>query len=651
MRSLTNNEGLILGDGSKIFLIDKNGGIYDKSFYLDGSSGLHFAHFGLFDKESRKIEWFNVEHLETQKYLEGIKGIETVFNFDKTKIIISDFLVNGIFNRRIHMFPKRDIYAVFKFFPERANEAGCIVKEDFVVSFKSLDGEKDILYIPALRKNTILGPFFYFDREKGYPIHAYEIKDIRAFAKKFEKLIREKEHVHVKMEWLSPYFSIVFHTLPINFLYVSTREKLTNALEKLKNVEVQGAEFEKDIDKYIVKALTNKNTGFPIAGIEYEDPLLPYQSSGGYGYTWFRDAVKLLEAFPKIQKKFFTFFIKKGYSDIPQRVWAFDGSIAPGWANGHLTNQPWRYQLDQLASFLADYSTYLIKKEKIVEEEKRLLLNLSYKLFERSYEDGMPLVCQNCWEDHIGIFSQTAGTYLSAFNEAGKCLHKYGFENEGREMIRRANRLKDSIKIFWKNGAFRFCLGFPEKTYVNKKSWKELKRVKYRRGRLVNKLDSGTFELINALIIYYPQEYKNEIISHLDKAIPHSMISKKPFCFKGLWKKTNNIEGLVRYQGDLWRKNRGKYPEKIWSVSTLEGCLTLINAAKMLTELFGEKEIAKEFTERSLHLFSVFKDRDVLAEQYYDDGTPDSAIPLGWSHALRSKLQRLLKSYSTSFMF
>jgi hypothetical protein len=24
-----------------------------------------------------------------------------------------------------------------------------------------------------------------------------------------------------------------------------------------------------------------------------------------------------------------------------------------------------------------------------------------------------------------------------------------------------------------------------------------------------------------------------------------------------------------------------------------------------------------------------------LAEQYFDDGTPDSATPLGWSHAIR----------------
>lgn len=39
-------------------------------------------------------------------------------------------------------------------------------------------------------------------------------------------------------------------------------------------------------------------------------------------------------------------------------------------------------------------------------------------------------------------------------------------------------------------------------------------------------------------------------------------------------------------------------------------------------------------------------DSGYLPEQVFDDGTPDSATPLGWSHALRLATVALLDRYS-----
>ncbi len=120
-------------------------------------------------------------------------------------------------------------------------------------------------------------------------------------------------------------------------------------------------------------------SGARIAGPEF-DPF--FRNSGGYGYTWFRDDARIsqhllessrdlglgvdVEAFARAAR----FYCDCQQSDgsWPHRVWAVDGSLAPGWANARVEGRADsdEYQADQtaltvnfLATFLREYDEEL----------------------------------------------------------------------------------------------------------------------------------------------------------------------------------------------------------------------------------------------------------------------------------------------------
>ena len=642
---ITQTPGLFVGDGKKLFLISRDGSVYDKSFYVDGSSGLDFLNLGILIEN--RIKWFNEKELIYQTY--GKKFyVKSFFKKEGANITIKDWVFNEVFVRKISSSKQFTFVALFKFWPERCEESSCIVKGKSVISFKSSDGLKNVVFSPNF--NKIFNALFIFDKTLGYPIHFYPIRfwlnrrfigyDIKRVAKKFTKKFAINKPVFGK---LSPISIGFLRGKNLTIFYLSTNESLDKIENLTKRLSCHPPNRFDDIDERVIRMLTNKDTGLPIAAPEYENPKQPYQSSGGYGYCWIRDAVKELEYFPQLFEKFLKTFMKKKYEEVPQRVWAFDGSVAPGWSNGYLVNQPWNYQLDQLALFVCGLSKHLMRKKKVKKEELSLLIKFCKKLLKRSYSDGMPLICCNCWEDHIGIFSHTAGTYLQAFLRASSCFEKLGVSKLAFLTKKKSKRLSKSVKVFWKGSSFKFYLHFPIDTYYKAKTFDELKRIDYKKGKLINLLDSGTFELIKALSTINFERFADEIISHLKESIPPSLIYKKPFCFEGLWKKTRRIEGLVRYRGDTWRRNPGKHPEKIWSVATLEGVNTLFLISKKLLET-GDKDLAKQFSKAGVRLFKVFESKVLLAEQYYDNGKEDSAIALGWSHALRLKIKRMLKT-------
>ena len=92
-----------------------------------------------------------------------------------------------------------------------------------------------------------------------------------------------------------------------------------------------------------VMDLLSSPSGGRIAAPEF-DPF--YENSGGYGYVWFRDDASvsrhLLEAGDRlgmettgILSESAEFLCERQLADgtWPHRVWATDGSLAPGWAN------------------------------------------------------------------------------------------------------------------------------------------------------------------------------------------------------------------------------------------------------------------------------------------------------------------------------
>ncbi len=649
---ITQIPGIFVGDGQKLFLVGKDGSIYDKSFYLDGSSGLESLYLGLIVGE--KIDWLKEKDLEKQGY--GRKRLYAESHFVKkgVEIVTKDWVRNRIFIRKIHSSKPVEFSLLMKFWPERSEESCCLVKDKSVISFKSSDGEKNVFYSPNF-KGTI-PTRSHFDEKTGYisyfyPIDAWVNKRFVKFdlREKGSQFLKDFSKVKVMDRCTpSPIAMGVLEGSEITLFYFSTRDSFKKVERKIKSLKVERSQGYRDLDEAVVKMLTNKETGLPIAAPEYENPKQPFQSSGGYGYCWFRDAMKIFEASPEMFRKFLETFMEKNYDEIPQRVWAFDGSIAPSWSIGYLVKQPWNYQLDQLASFVQALAKYLQKKRKVSKEEERLLVKFSRKLLDRSYPNGMPIICVSHGEDQVGVFSHTAGTYLQAFLEASKAFEKLGFSKLAKEMKKRTIRLSKSVDIFWKKNAFNLGLYFPEETLLMAKTFGDLKKVDYRKGKLITLLDSGTFELINALLVVDFERFNEKIVLHLEKTVPPELLHAKPFQFKGLWRKARKIQGLVRSQGDKWRRNPGRFPEKIWSLSTLEGVYTLLLVSKNL-EKSGDKDLAKQFFEIALDLFKVFKDKPLLAEQYYDNGNEDSAIPLGWSHALRFKIKKMLKTEFNRF--
>jgi len=639
MKRVTSVISFLLGDGNNLFLVDKNGSIYDQGYYLSEKPRMEFLHLGLVS--NKKIIWLDENFLISQEW--KVNEIESKFRINKKEIKINDKLINGVLIREINLSSLSKLCVVTKLFSgEWNNETGTLVKNKFIISFGDWEKEKNVLYSPQLEK---VFTFFKFYRKIGYPTHLQpSSQESKSLTNKFfKKILKEKG----SKEFLTSHCILILKGKDIKIFHTSGKD-LKTIFKKIERVEkikrIYSKNRKKVGDKEIIKMLISKKTGMPIAAPEYEDPFNPYVSSGGYAYCWFRDALKKLQNFPDFFEKFLETFLRKKYEIVPHRVWAFDGSLAPGWANGHLTYTPWNYQSDQLATFVTVLANYLNIYQQIEEKKIKLFIKLLERLLERSYKNGIPLICQNCWEDHIGIFSSTTGNYLQAFLSSEKVLEELGFSKLYSKIKKRRKRLLNDLKIFWKNGAFRFYLNFPKEIYCNVSTLQELSKIDYKKGKLIKELDSATFELIKGLINYDINKFAEKILSHLEKAAPSLMLREKPFKFLGLWKKTNKIEGLIRYQKDVWRRNPGKYPEKVWSVSTLEGAETFLLASKKFFEL-GDKDLAKDLFKRGYYLFSLFSKQPLLAEQYYDDGTPDSAIPLGWSHAQRFRIKKMLKFF------
>jgi GH15 family glucan-1,4-alpha-glucosidase len=107
----------------------------------------------------------------------------------------------------------------------------------------------------------------------------------------------------------------------------------------------------------------------------------------------------------------------------------------------------------------------------------------------------------------------------------------------------------------------------------------------------------------------------------------------------GLTRETDTIRGLVRYEGDTWRQD-GQNASKVWTVSTAWGAHACGELAALLADR-GDPRSA-DIANRARDLLACIAPRGPLCaptgylpEQFFDDGTPDSATPLGWPHAIR----------------
>ena len=378
-------------------------------------------------------------------------------------------------------------------------------------------------------------------------------------------------------------------------------------------------------------------TGAHIAAPEF-DPF--HANSGGYGYVWFRDdaeiARHLLAAGDRLDlsvadsvERSARFHCDAQLPDgtWPHRVWAVDGSLAPGWANANVERKAdsLEYQADQTASVTAFLATLLRERHGHIPDD--LAVDIREAVAEavdaltRSIDDnGYPAPCQNVWEDAVGQFTHTAATYVQAFAAVARAPVRHPLQERA---LAAAETVLDGLDEVYdaEQGSYpmRLADGTPD----------------YR-------LDAATLAVVDAVAQYDAVDDATLSADRLDAVADHVGTT-----LDGLFRNParSELAGLVRYEGDQWRRGGQDY-EKVWSAATGMGAVA---AARLGILLNDRGQHGDAYLDRAADLYELLgpdgpltSDAGYLAEQAYDDGELDSATPLGWSHAMRLHATALL---------
>lgn len=402
-----------------------------------------------------------------------------------------------------------------------------------------------------------------------------------------------------------------------------------------------------------VLSLLSAESGLRIAGPDF-DPF--YATSGGYGYTWFRDDAEistfLLGADDRLGLGLDDWHARSAAMYVatqrpdgswPHRVWPRNGALAPGWANARIEDGPdVDYQADQTGSVIAYLAQARAAGVDVADLDATLVAALA-GLDETLEDDGRPVVCQNAWEDSAGRFAHTAATFLEAYSELA--LHGQGLAAGDLDALDAAD-LPDDLAGHARDQATRVYDALDD-LWVPERGCYALRETP--EGAIDDRLDSSTLSLASAHRSYdalgesdgsggaggaVDDERLDRLVSHVETVVD------------GLAHESDEISGLIRYEGDGWRR-AGQLSEKVWTVSTAWGANACAELAALLAARGDPR--ADRMAERARELLAhvspggtLCESTSYLPEQFFDDGTPDSATPLGWPHAIRLATVALL---------
>ncbi|MFC7186049.1 glucan 1,4-alpha-glucosidase [Halorubrum yunnanense] len=420
-----------------------------------------------------------------------------------------------------------------------------------------------------------------------------------------------------------------------------------------------------------VLSLLSAESGLRIAGPDF-DPF--YATSGGYGYTWFRDDAEisefLLGADDRLGLGLDDWHARSAEMYVatqrpdgswPHRVWPRDGALAPGWANARIEDGPdVDYQADQTGSVIAYLAQARAAGADVPNLDATLVAALA-GLDETLEPDGRPVVCQNAWEDSVGRFAHTAATFLEAYSELA--LHGAGLDASaldrdagGSNAVEDnadapgadldAAALPDDLAGHARDQATRVYDALDD-LWVPERGCYALRETP--EGAIDDRLDSATLSLASAHRSFdalSESDAGDERGGAVDDERLDRLVSHVETVVDGLARESDEISGLIRYEGDAWRQ-AGQLSEKVWTVSTAWGAnacaeLAVLLAAHDDPRADGMAERARELLARVSPGGSLCEPTSYLPEQFFDDATPDSATPLGWPHAIRLATVALL---------
>jgi glucan 1,4-alpha-glucosidase len=365
-------------------------------------------------------------------------------------------------------------------------------------------------------------------------------------------------------------------------------------------------------------------------------------NSGGYGYTWVGEdawvAGSLLSAADRLgldvdedlfESALFHCGTQRADGTWPHRVWASDGTIAPGWANATIEGgDSAEHRADTTARTVRFLAT-LLRERHVPEDlagEMRGTIEAAVAAMDRSLEEkGLPEPCLNVWEDMLGQFTHTAATYLGAYAAVARAPVPGWLADGARES---AERVYGGLDRLWDDEFGFYALRLED-------------------GARDSRLDASTFALVEALREYASLEGKGLTETDLDRLADHAGA-----LLNGLYRNPRGspVAGLARYEGDRWRTGGADgAEERVCSLSTAVGA---VGAARLGELLDGYGRSGEAFRERARNLYELLgpdgplcTDAGYLAAGTFDDGTLDGATPLGPAHAARLRTTAVLAEH------
>ncbi|SMO77086.1 glycoside hydrolase family 15 protein [Halorubrum cibi] len=659
-------EGRFTGGDGRLVHVAPDGGLRDFGYPLTGKSGLTRSRFGL--AVDGDVTWFEADR-SRQRYVDDTPLVETVHETDRATVRRYDLAVDDAHLTRAVVEPASDadldaddfaLVAYAAFAPDGRDERVGQLRYDDAVEVYHAD-EHDFL-ASATGLDDLRGqlPPTFPEVLDDAPMDLPRDRDAARYD---EERLSGEVVVEAPFEdgaaTLGTLLSDGLETpreaarsrLDALFAELDSREALTAAAaDTTPAVPASVPERGSVVADLRVLSLLSAETGLRIAGPDF-DP--HYQHSGGYGYTWFRDDAEistfLLESDDRLGLELDDWHVRSAEMYVetqrpdgswPHRVWPRNGALAPGWANARIEDGPdVDYQADQTGSVIA----FLARARGAGVEVDGLdatLVDALASLDSTLADDGRPVACQNAWEDSVGRFTHTTATFLEAYGALAR--HGRGLEDDADRFgddpavhaRDRAREVYDALDDLWLPDRGRYAL----RETVH--------------GDLDDRLDSATLALASAHRAYdaiedgeadgrgaVDDERLDRLVSHVERVVD------------GLTRETDEISGLFRYEGDGWR--RGDQPvEKVWTVSTAWGAHACGELAALLDARDDPR--AERFAERARELLGLVspdgplcEPTGYLPEQFFDDGTPDSATPLGWPHAIRLATVGLLDAHDT----
>ena len=646
--------GRFSGGEGRLVHVDEDGGLRDFGYPLTGRTGLVRSRLGL--AVGGDVVWLD-EVDTTQRYVGDATLVETVHEADAATVTRHDVTLGDAHLTRATVDVGEDGHANVD--PEALS---LVVYARFAP-----DGRDD--RVGQLRYDDAVE--VYHADEHDFLASDTGLSDLRGqlpatFPELLEEaptdLPRDRDGDRYEEERLS---GEVIADVPFENGVAAVASLLTDRAETTPSVPASAPARESVVADLRVLSLLSAGSGLRIAGPDF-DPF--YATSGGYGYTWFRDDAEistfLLGADDRLGLGIGDWHARSAEMYVatqrpdgswPHRVWPRNGALAPGWANARIEDGPdVDYQADQTGSVVA----YLARARAAgvdVEGLGRTLVAALAGLDRTLEPDGRPVVCQNAWEDSAGRFAHTTATFLEAYSELalhgdGLDADALGGEADGPGADLDPGALPDDLAGHARDQAVRVYDALDD-LWVPERGCYALRETPG--GAIDDRLDSSTLSLasahrsFDALGAAGPTDGRTGAVDddRLDRLVSHVET-----VVDGLAHESGEISGLIRYEGDAWRQ-AGQLSEKVWTVSTAWGA----NACAELAALLADRDDprADRLAERARDLLAhvspggtLCEPTSYLPEQFFDDGTPDSATPLGWPHAIRLATVALLDDRS-----